>query len=102
MSCGFLPTSNPYGTPNVDEGLPPEALTFGLLALGGPAALRFTGEVNSDAVDGRLKPDAPPAQLYDLRVDLPHTVNVYRENPGVVQDLANRLERIKSAGRTRP
>jgi arylsulfatase A len=32
-------------------------------ALGGPAALKFTGEVNSDIDNGRIKPDAPDAQL---------------------------------------
>ncbi|MEI7899766.1 MAG: arylsulfatase [bacterium] len=31
--------------------------------LGGPAALAFTGEVNSDVEHGRLKPDAPKEQL---------------------------------------
>ena len=33
---------------------------------GGPSALKFTAETNSDVEDGRFKPDAPNEQLYDL------------------------------------
>ena len=37
--------------------------------LGGPAALKFAGQKNSDVVDGKLRKDAPAAQLYDLKTD---------------------------------
>ena len=37
--------------------------------LGGAAAFKLTGQVNSDVVDGKIRSDAPPAQLYDLKKD---------------------------------
>ncbi len=61
-------------------------------ALGGPAALKFTGEVNSDIEDGRIKPDAPAAQLYDLASDPSQTRNVIREHPDVAEQLRQRLD----------
>ena len=54
---------------------------------GGGATLPFTGDVNSDFVDGKLRDDAPPAQLYDLQKDPRQTTNVYREYPEVVAEL---------------
>ncbi|RMF87949.1 MAG: arylsulfatase, partial [Planctomycetota bacterium] len=33
----------------------------------GPAAATFTGHPNSDIVNGKIRKDAPPAQLYDLK-----------------------------------
>ncbi len=69
--------------------------TVGEHLLGGPAALAFTGETNSDVVDGRLRPDAPPAQLYDLVADPGQTRNVILEHPGVAARLAARLEAVR-------
>jgi arylsulfatase A len=60
-------------------------------AWGGPPAAEFAGSVNSDIENGRLKKDAPPAQLYDLEKDLAQTTNVYRENPQVVKEMEARL-----------
>jgi len=56
-------------------------------AWGGPAAAAFAGSVNSDIENGRIKKNAPPAQLYDLECDLAQMKNVYRENPEVVKQM---------------
>ncbi len=60
-------------------------------ACGGPPAVEFAGSVNSDIENGRIKDNAPPAQLYDLEADLAQTKNVYFENPQVVKELEARL-----------
>ena len=70
--------------------------------LGGPAALKFTGEVNSDIENGRIKPDAPATQLYDLTSDPSQKVNVTRQHPEITRQLADMLEKCHSAGRTAP
>jgi arylsulfatase A len=55
--------------------------------LAGAAALKLTGQKNSDVDNGRIREDAPPAQLYDLEKDPCQTTNVYREHPRVVREL---------------
>ena len=60
-------------------------------AWGGPAAAAFAGSVNSDIENGRIKKDAPPAQLYDLESDLAQTKNVYRDYPEVVKQMEELL-----------
>lgn len=55
--------------------------------LGGAAAFPFTGRENSDIAGGRIKPDAPPAQLYDLAADPGQHVNVIRDHPEIVERL---------------
>lgn len=67
--------------------------------LGGAAAFKLTGQVNSDfSADGDLKPDAPPAQLYNLEHDPRQARNIYSAHPDVVDELdkivANYRERI--------
>ena len=54
---------------------------------GGPGAITFTKRSNSDIENGKIRKDAPPAQLYDLETDLPQTKNVYREYPDVVEEM---------------
>jgi len=71
-------------------------------SLGGPAATRLTGGVNSDMVDGKLREGAPPAQLYDLAADRAQARNVHDEHPDVVARLKARLEAIRSAPRSAP
>jgi len=71
-------------------------------SLGGPAALQYAREVNSDVADGRIKADAPPAQLYDLTNDPRQSRNVIRENPDVAARLAERLRAIRAGSRTAP
>ena len=63
---------------------------------GGPAAFPFTGEKNSDIADGKIKTDAPPAQLYNLKEDRNEHTNVYREHPDVIKKLDAELKKIMS------
>ena len=54
--------------------------------------MAFTGEVNSDVTaDGKIKPDAPPAQLYNLATDPRQQVNVIREHPDIAERLRQQL-----------
>jgi arylsulfatase A-like enzyme len=70
--------------------------------LGGPAALKFTGEKNNDIEDGRIKPDAPLEQLYDLGSDPSQSHNVVREHPEVAARLKARLRDLQTKPRTAP
>ena len=54
---------------------------------GGPKAVSAVGSRNSDIEDGKVKPDAPEAQLYDLEADVNQTTNVIREHPEVAAEL---------------
>lgn len=74
--------------------------TVGSHNFGGPAALKFTGEENSDVEDGNLKPDAPASQLYDLATDPTQSRNVIRDHPEVAQRLAARLAEIQKQSAT--
>ena len=65
----------------------------------GPPAVTFVGSVNSDIENGRIKPDAPPAQLYDLHRDPRQERNVIREHPDVVERLRPLLARYAPAPR---
>lgn len=58
--------------------------------LGGAAAHLLTGQVNSDIENGKIKPDAPPAQLYDLESDPTQKKNVYYEQ----REIADRLKAL--------
>jgi arylsulfatase A-like enzyme len=52
--------------------------------------------VNSDYTpDGKLKPDSPPGQLYNLRDDLSQQHNLYEKYPERVAQMKARLEEIK-------
>lgn len=56
--------------------------------LGGAAAFKLTGQTNSDFTpDGELKPNAPPAQLYDLEQDPQQRTNLYADHPHIVAEL---------------
>ena len=59
---------------------------------GGPAAFPFTGQENSDIVDGKIRDDAPPAQLYNLEKDPTQDYNVYHKHPEVVKKIQQLLE----------
>ena len=67
------------------------ALKRGDHAFGGPAAITYAGYVNSDIEGGKIKPDAPPAQLYDLENDIGEQENVLKDHPDVVKRLAGYL-----------
>jgi len=61
---------------------------------GGPAATLFTKEVNSDIENGKIKPDAPDAQLYNLKDDPAQKVNVIRQHPDIAAAMKAEMERI--------
>jgi hypothetical protein len=65
-------------------------------ALGGGGALKFTGETNSDFINGKLKTDAPEKQLYHLIHDQRQTTNVIHEHPEIAKRMAQRLVEIQS------
>lgn len=71
----------------------------GAHTFGGPAAIAFAGQQNSDIEDGVIRDDAPPAQLYNLQTDLSQTENVYREYPEIVQQLEDLLEKTTESKR---
>lgn len=58
----------------------------------GPPAISFVGSANSDIENGKIKKDAPPAQLYDLEADVRETQNLYSDFPEVVNELDTLLE----------
>lgn len=64
----------------------------------GPPAISFVGSVNSDIENGRIKSDAPPAQLYDLEADFKETRNVHDQHPQVVKDLSSMLATYAHSG----
>lgn len=70
--------------------------------LGGPAALKFAGEVNSDVEDGSFKPDAPMEQLYDLAADPRQQRNLIREHPEVAAQLKSRLNSLRAEAPATP
>ena len=70
--------------------------------LGGPAALKFTGENNSDIADGTLKADAPTAQLYDLEADRSQSRNIIREHPEQAALMAKHLADLQQQPRSAP
>lgn len=69
---------------------------------GGPGAHLLTKHVNSDVEDGKLKPSAPPAQLYDLDADLSQTRNLYNDLPEIVREMKELLTQKQNAQRSAP
>ncbi len=59
--------------------------------LGGAAATLLTHQVNSEIKNGKIKPGAAPAQLYNLATDLQETTNLYAQYPQVVNELKTLL-----------
>ena len=66
-------------------------------AWGGPPATAFAGSVNSDIENGKIRKDAPAAQLYDLHADVNQTTNLYREYPEVVEQMETQLKQYRPA-----
>jgi arylsulfatase A len=64
-------------------------------SLGGPAALQFAGQKNSDILDGQYTADAPQEQLYDLIADPFQTSNVIRQHPEIAARLRTRLQELR-------
>ncbi len=59
---------------------------------GGAATLLFTGYVNGDIMNGKIRKDAPPAQLYKLSEDPKQENNVYDVYPTIVKELGELLD----------
>ncbi len=68
----------------------------------GPPAVSFVGSVNSDIENGKIKKNAPSAQLYDLTNDMKQTRNLHDQYPDVVRDLSGVLEGYASQRQGRP
>ena len=64
-------------------------------SFGGAAVFTFTGQVNSDIVNGEIRPDAPPAQLYDLENDPNQKTNLYSKYPEVVKEMDDLLNQYR-------
>ena len=58
---------------------------------GGAATQPLTQMVNSDVVDGKIREDAPPAQLYNLKDDPGQQTTLHDKHPDVVKELAAEL-----------
>jgi hypothetical protein len=63
----------------------------GTHGFGGPAAITWAGEINSDIENGKIREDAPPAQLYNLEKDPSQTTNLYNEFPEKVEEMKKLL-----------
>ena len=57
---------------------------------------------NSDIADGKIKADAPAAQLYDLEADPAQSRNVIREHPEQAALMAKHLAELQWQSRTAP
>jgi arylsulfatase A len=64
-------------------------------AWGGAAVTTLVNTPNSDIVAGKIKPDAPRAQLYDLEADVNQTTNLYSRFPEVVSEMQTLLDRYQ-------
>lgn len=78
--------------PTQDEG-GFDATKWGEHLLGGAAALKYTQQINSDVdAQGKIKPDAPAVQLYDLHADPSQTRNVVNAHPEIAKRLQARVD----------
>ncbi|MDF7825968.1 sulfatase-like hydrolase/transferase [Pontiellaceae bacterium B12227] len=64
-------------------------------AWGGAAVTKLVHTPNSDIVNGKIKPNAPRAQLYDLEADPNQTKNLFNQYPEVVQEMATELKALR-------
>ncbi len=73
--------------PSQDEG-GFQGKELGSHLLGGAATQALTNLVNSDVINGKIRKDAPPAQLYNLANDPRQANNVYNEHPELVAEFS--------------
>ncbi|MGD7651877.1 MAG: sulfatase family protein [Verrucomicrobiales bacterium] len=59
---------------------------------GNVAATKLVNTPNSDIKNGKIRKDAPRAQLYDLEADVNQTTNVLEQYPEVAQRMAEALK----------
>ena len=69
---------------------------WGSHAAGGVKVIPFTGQKNSDVVDGKYKDDAPAAQLYNLEEDLGQEVNVILKYPELAKQMQAKVDQFLS------
>lgn len=77
------------------------ARKLGSHTLGGPAALLFANEKNSDIENGAFIPNAPNEQLYNLKDDLSQSTNLVNTKPEVAKMMRTTLRLIKKTESTR-
>ncbi|GAA5507411.1 arylsulfatase [Novipirellula caenicola] len=70
-------------------------------AWGGAAVAKLVHTPNSDIENGKIKKDAPAAQLYDLEADVNQTKNLYRESPEIVQQMQDSLSKYRPQKKTK-
>jgi hypothetical protein len=70
-------------------------------AWGGAAVTKLVDSQHSDIENGKLKKDAPPAQLYNLEADVNQTQNVYNNYPEVVAQMQKELSKHKTGRKGR-
>ena len=63
---------------------------------GGAAAHLLTKQKNSDIANGKIKTNAPKAQLYNLQSDLGQSTNLYHEHPEIVKEMAALLKQFRA------
>lgn len=73
-----------------------QSTEIGSHSFGGAATTKLTHQVNSDIEDGKIKADAPPAQLYNLKEDPYQTINVYTQNSDIVGELDDILKQYRA------
>lgn len=78
------------------------AETRGIHDFGGAAATRFTKEENSDIKNGKIKTDAPPAQLYDIEADPTEKENLYDQHKDLAKKMRAEIKQIRESDKTRP
>ena len=79
---------------------PHQARILAAMILAVLVRFQFTGELNSDIGDGKIKPDAPTEQLYDLVRDSFRTCNLVRNYPEAAARLKARLAVLRAADAT--
>jgi len=84
------PAGGGFGNPSV-----------GGRGFGGYPALHFSGQKNSNMVDGERKPDAPEEQLYNLSSDPFQATNVILDHAAMAQSMREQLASIQAAKGTR-
>ncbi len=98
----FLFRSGPWAYINDQGGGGFTDDRVGTHLFGGPAALSWAGQENSDIVEGRFRADAPKVQLYDLASDPKQAKNLAQDRPELVEQLDRRLQAVRRAPGSRP
>lgn len=73
----------------------------GSMGLFGTFYLEQMGFTSSDFNGNELRPDAPPAQLYNLGRDLGQSTNVYQAHPEIAAQMDERLKEMMRQSKSR-